>query len=361
MAEKSPDFGFMATGIGSVPFLEVEATCREILRLFPHMPFWPQFVKRSYLEDMSVQYSEGLPLLEVNEEKRSLTVSNTGERESELVNFYERFFSGDLDSFAMSEAYAPGLYALMASLNEIKSDQTHYIKGQTVGPITFTSGILGPDGRPVIHDPELSEAFVRGLAIKALWQVKMLEKSGRRPVIFLDEPSLSGFGSAFSSIQRQDVVDKLQMMISYLKDNSDCLVGIHCCGNTDWPMIMAAKPDIINFDAFEFIEHFLLYPDGIARFLKSGGTIAWGIVPTSGFTGSESLKDLLKKVGGGIKKIEEKGLSPQTIVERSIFTPSCGMGSMLPANAHSAMSLLARLQVETAEGVFQDSLTLINS
>lgn len=361
MAEKSPDFGFMATGIGSVPFLEVEATCREILRLFPHMPFWPQFVKRSYLEDMSVQYSEGLPLLEVNEEKRSLTVSNTSERESELVNFYERFFSGDLDSFAISEAYAPGLYALMASLNEIKSDQTHYIKGQSVGPITFTSGILGSDGRPVIHDPELSEAFVRGLAIKALWQVKMLEKSGRRPVIFLDEPSLSGFGSAFSSIQRQDVVDKLQMMISYLKDNSDCLVGIHCCGNTDWPMIMAASPDIINFDAFEFIDHFLLYPEGIARFLKSGGTIAWGIVPTSGFTGGESLKDLLEKVGGGIKKIVEKGLSPETIVERSIFTPSCGMGSMTPENAHSAISLLARLQVESTEGVFQDSLTLINS
>ena len=70
MAEKSLDFGFLATGIGSVPFLEMEETCREIARLFPHMPFWPQFVKRSYLEDMSVQYSEGLPLIEVNQEER---------------------------------------------------------------------------------------------------------------------------------------------------------------------------------------------------------------------------------------------------------------------------------------------------
>ena len=361
MAETSPDFGFMATGIGSVPFLEVEATCREIMRFFPHMPFWPQFVKRSYLEDMSVQYSEGLPLLDVNEEIRSLTVSNTRDRELELVGFYERFLAEDLASFAMSEAYAPGLYALMASLNEIKSDQTHFIKGQTVGPITFMSGILGLDGRPVIHDPELSEAFVRGLAIKALWQVRMLEKSGRRPVIFLDEPSLSGFGSAFSSIQRQDVIEKLQMMISYLKENSDCLVGIHCCGNTDWSMILEAGPDIINFDAFEFIEHFLLYPDGIAGFLQQGGTIAWGIVPTSGFTGRESLKDLLKKVGGGIQKIGDKGVSPQTIIKRSIFTPSCGMGTMNPANARSAMSLLAQLQAESTKGVFQDSLTLINS
>ncbi len=346
MPETSPDFGFMATGIGSVPFLEVEATCSDINRLFPHMPFWPQFVKRSYLEDMSVQYSEGLPLLVVNEDARSLTVSRSLGRESELVKFYERFFADDIDAFAISEAYAPGLYALMASLDEESAEQAPYIKGQTVGPITFTSGILGLDGRPVIHDAELSEALVKGLAIKALWQVRALEKSGRRPVVFLDEPSLSGFGSAFSAIQRQDVIDNLQVVISYLKEHSDCLVGIHCCGNTDWSMILAAGPDIINFDAFEFMEHFLLYPEGIANFLEAGGAIAWGIVPTSGFTGRESEEALLKKVHEGIAKLERGGVDSKMIVEKSIFTPSCGMGSMTREDARSAMSLLARLQKE---------------
>jgi len=41
-------------------------------------------------------------------------------------------------------------------------------------------------------------------------------------------------------------------------------------------------------------------------------------------------------------------VSRQTIVERSIFTPSCGMGSMAPADARSVMNLLARLQAEYA-------------
>ncbi len=346
MAEKTPNFGFTATGIGSVPFLEVEETCEEIIGLFPEMPFWPQFVKRSYFEDMSVQYSEGLPLLEVNEEKRTLSVSNACERETELVAFYERFFSGDIASFAISETYAPGLYTLMSFLGESVSDQGLYVKGQTVGPVTFTSGILGLDGKPVIHDPELSEAMVRGLAIKALWQVRMLEKSGRRPVIFLDEPSLSGFGSAFSAIQRHDVVDMLKMMISYLKENADCLVGIHCCGNTDWSMIIEAGPDIINFDAFEFMDHFLLYPDEIAKFLREGGFIAWGIVPTSGFTGDESSTDLLEKLKEGCRKILKTGLSAKVVAERSILTPSCGMGSMAPVDARSAMNLLARLHTQ---------------
>jgi len=352
MVEKSPDFGFMATGIGSVPFLDVEATCREIRGLFPDMPFWPQFVNRSYFEDMSVQYSEGLPLLEVNREKRTLTVSSSREREPELVRFYERFFSQDINAFAISEAYAPGLYALVAALDKVEPGGKNYIKGQSVGPITFASGILGLDGRPVIHDPELSEALVRGLAIKALWQVRVLEKSGRRPIIFLDEPSLSGFGSAFSAIQREDVIDKLQIIIRYLKDHSDCLVGIHCCGNTDWSMILEAGPDIVNFDAFEFMEHFLLYADGIAGFLNGGGSIAWGIVPTAGFTGDESEEDLLKRVESGIEKIEKTGVSLRMMVERSIFTPSCGMGSMSRDNARSAMNLLSRLQAGRSGGIF---------
>jgi len=344
MAEKSLDFGFMATGIGSVPFLEVEETCREINQLFPHMPFWPQFVKRSYLEDMSVQYSEGLPLIEINQEKRILKVSPSGNRESALVDFYERFFSHAIDGFAISAAYAPGLYILMDALEGTESGQNGYVKGQTVGPITFTSGILGLDGKPVIHDNELSEAMVRGLAIKALWQVRFLEKSGRRPIIFLDEPSLSGFGSAFSSIQRQHVIEMLQMVVSYIQEHSDSLVGIHCCGNTDWSMILAARPDIINFDAFAFMEHFLLYPDELSAFLKAGGAIAWGIVPTADFTGDESAEDLLRKVKEGISKIGKNGVSPRLIAERSIITPSCGMGSMTPEDARSALNLLAALR-----------------
>ena len=344
MAEKLADFGFTATGIGSVPFLEMEETCREIVRLFPRMPFWPQFVKRSYFEDMSVQYSEGLPLIEVNQEKRTLKVSASDKRESELVHFYERFLSDDIDGFAISADYAPGLHTLMDVLKETESVRNDYVKGQTVGPITFTSGVLGSDGKPVIHDHELAEAMVRGLAIKALWQVRFLEKSGRRPVIFLDEPSLSGFGSAFSSIQRQNVIEMLQTVVSYVKAHSDSLVGIHCCGNTDWSMILAARPDIINFDAFAFMEHFLLYPEELSAFLKAGGTIAWGIVPTADFTGDESAENLLKRIKDGISKIAKNGVSRQLIAERSIITPSCGMGSMTPDDARSVLDLLAGLR-----------------
>ena len=185
-------------------------------------------------------------------------------------------------------------------------------------------------GKPILHDQELAEAMTKGLAIKALWQVKNLEKSGRRPVIFIDEPYLSGYGSAFSSIQRHEVVDMLRIVIDYLRENSDVLTGIHCCGNTDWSMILEAGPDIINFDAFEYMDHFLLYEDDIVKFIEGGGAIAWGIVPTSGFSGDESVDNLFLMLEKGLKRISEWGVNADLIAQRSILTPRMRHGHYEP-------------------------------
>lgn len=342
MDDTSVHFGFIATGIGSIPFQDIKGTCRDILEQFPSMPFWPQFVKRSYLEDMSIQFSEGLPLLDIIEGKKALTISSTGNAESELVTFYEHFLASDIDYFAVSRDYAPGLYTLLELIDQ-NTTPCPYVKGQTVGPVTFAAGVTDLNGNSVLHNPELLEAMVQGLAIKALWQVQQLTGSGKKTIIFLDEPYLSGFGSAFSPIQRQDVIDLLVTVIRYLKENSDTLVGIHCCGNTDWSMIAEAGPDIINFDAFEYMDYFLLYPDDILRFLNEGGSLAWGIVPTSDFTGNESVEDLLFKLENGLNRIYEWGIDPGLLAERSIITPACGLGTMAPEAAKQGLDLLSQL------------------
>jgi hypothetical protein len=331
MPDKALNFDFAATCIGSVPFQDIEDTCRDILKHLPVMPFWPQFVKRSHLEDMIIQFSEGLPLMRIIEEKRSLVISETGNTESELVDFYEHFMAQDTDHFAIGRDYAPGLYTLLEIIDQGEF-QSPCIKGQTVGPVTFAAAVTDVNGNSVLYNPELLEAMTQGLAIKALWQVKKLASSGKKTVIFLDEPYLSGFGSAFTSIQRHEVVGLLSTVIHYLKDNSDTLVGIHCCGNTDWSMIAEAGPDIINFDAFEYLDYFLLYPDD-----------AWGIVPTSNFTGDETVEDLFSKLEEGFNRIYEWGIDPATLSERSILTPACGMGTMTPEASKRGFDLLVNL------------------
>ncbi len=342
-SDAPPHFDFMATGIGSVPFLDIEDTCRLILQYVPEAPCWPHFVKCNALEDMIIQYSEGLPLLEIVEEKRALIVSPTGNRESELLTFYDRFLADDTAHFAISPQFAAGLHAMLKLIGDAADGGPSFVKGQSTGPITFAARISDTNGNPVLFNPELLEAMTRGLAIKALWQVRQLENCGDRVILFLDEPYLSGFGSAFTSVSREVVVENLRFIVDYLKERTNCLVGIHCCGNTDWPMILEAGPHIVNFDAFEYMDFFLLYPREIRQFIENGGTIAWGIVPTSGMTGEASVDGLRSELDAGIGRLADWGIDPRLASQRSILTTSCGMGSMTPAEAENALSLLSRL------------------
>ena len=333
---------FLATGIGSVPYLDIEVTCRDIIRHFPEIPFWPQFVKRSHVEDMTLQFTEGQPLVKVNPQAKQLTISGGASRERELVGFYERFMAEDTDSFAVSEEYAPGLYALLR-ISTHQPDEHKFIKGQIVGPITFAASVMGPGGKAALYETEILEALVNAICIKALWQVKQLSKTGRKPILFFDEPYLSGFGSAFSPISRQSVVEVLGTSINFLKQRAEVLIGIHCCGNTDWAMLLGAGPDIINFDAHGYMDYFLLYEAAIKRFLEKGGNIAWGIVPTSEFTGHETVEILRARLASGMKRIITSGIDREMLEAHSLLTPACGMGTMPPEHATMATRLLSEL------------------
>ena len=110
---------------------------------------------------------------------------------------------------------------------------------------------------------------------------------------------MAGYGSAFTPIQRHEVVALIKEVVDYVRDRSEAIVGIHCCGNTDWSMIIEAGPDIVSFDAFSYLDYFFLYPGEIRRFIEGGGTIAWGIVPTFGFTGSETVESPVRTPSKG--------------------------------------------------------------
>ena len=100
------------TAIGSVPFLDVDRTLDLIARACPKLPHWPQLVRRHPREDMVLQVADGLPLLEVDEENRRVTVRETG-REEALIEFYEHFMANDFEYFRVPEGSAVGLTAML--------------------------------------------------------------------------------------------------------------------------------------------------------------------------------------------------------------------------------------------------------
>ncbi len=342
---KDTEFRFTATGIGSIPSLDARESCLNILKRTPGIPFWPQLVKKSLLEDFFIQFSEGLTFLNVKEGARVLEVSSS-EPESRLTEFYEHFLAEDTGYFRISRDHAAGLYELMDLVSGEPGQYGPFIKGHTVGPVSFAAGIKGADGRPLLSNPDLKDALTKGIAIKALWQAGELARSGKRVIMFLDEPYLSGFGSAFSPIERHEVIDMLKEVIDYLRERSDVLIGIHCCGNTDWSMIIDADPDIINFDAFAFMDYFLLYPDAVSRFINSGGSIAWGIVPTSDFKGTETVEELRLKLEEGVARLKHIGLDPDLVARRSLITPACGMGTMDEKSSNRVLELLSLVSEE---------------
>jgi methionine synthase II (cobalamin-independent) len=200
-----------------------------------------------------------------------------------------------------------------------------YIKGQVTGPITFGLSLTDQERKPIFYDPTLKDILIKHLSLKAQWMEKMFNDllPGIKTIVFFDEPSLSSYGSAFSSLNQEDVIHSLNECFDAIKG----LKGIHCCGNTDWGLLLETHLDILSFDAYGYLETISLYPKQLSAFLERGGVLAWGIVPTSEAILKEDAQSLIKRFKEGVKALAKKGIDP-SLLQRAILTPSCGTASL---------------------------------
>ncbi len=116
--------------------------------------------------------------------------------------FYEVVLSGDLTAFALSEQDARGFFALLDAVAS-QGSPCPALKGQLSGPVTFAGVVKDAEGKPILYDRELTQAVCAGLARKAAWQAEKFRELGKEPIVFLDEPFLTGFGSAYLPISQR--------------------------------------------------------------------------------------------------------------------------------------------------------------
>lgn len=316
----------LATGIGSLPHKDADEALDLIFRYLPHMPFWPQLVRRDAREGMIPQFSQNLPV-----------------KEEELEKFYEKAIGSDLDYFKITPEYASGLYRFHQRLSGEPEllEKIGYIKCHITGPFTFAAGVKDEKGAALLHSPVYMQAVVKGLLMKALWQIEFFKKFGRKIVIFIDEPYLSAFGSAYTPVNREDVVGVLSELAEGISAEG-ALCGIHCCGNTDWSMFTESRGvKIINFDAVGFLDKFVIYAEDLRKFLEAGGVICWGIVPTQEFSGEETKELLIERLKQGVDSLAAKGIQKRLLSENLIISPSCGLGSLDSSKAEKILGLLA--------------------
>ena len=106
------------TGIGSVPYNDPEEAVSLVLRHLPELPYWPQLVRLSFLEEMVAQGAGGLPALKVDLEARQVLLDPNVSREMALAQFYETVWGGDLAPFALAVEEARGFHALLTRMAE---------------------------------------------------------------------------------------------------------------------------------------------------------------------------------------------------------------------------------------------------
>ncbi len=233
-------------------------------------------------------------------------------------------------------------------LKEKKPEGFRAIKGQIVGPITLAGTLRGKDEIPILHNPTLFDTVVKLLAMKARWQIETYAAFNVPKIIFLDEPYLSSYGSAFASLKKEQVVDSLNEIFEAIHQGG-ALAGIHCCGNTDWPMLMETQVDILNFDAFGYMDAILIYKHEIGSFLERGGYLAWGIVPTTDSINEATVNGLFDTLASAVDQLVDKGIERGLIIDNSLITPSCGTGSLSIGEAEKSMNMTHDLSMMIRE------------
>jgi methionine synthase II (cobalamin-independent) len=331
------EFNCLPTIIGSMPQTDPEEACLLVAKYLPDLPAWPQLPKRGQLENMYIQFSEGFPGIVLDGAKAY--VERAADFDSRLEQLYNADAENNPDNYGISIEYAAGLHAFLA----IKEQHPRMVKGQVTGPITWGLMVTDRQQRGILYDDLLAEALAKFLRLKAMWQERFLQQIAPETLIFVDEPYLTSLGTAFVAISNEQVTSLLEVVLSGITG----LKGVHCCGSTDWSLLLTSSTDVLSFDTYNYADSLGCYPAEVKAFVERGGNIAWGIVPNEEeAVGRESVGSLNDRLGEAMAPFTRDGLPFKQLVAQSLLTPSCTLASVSAEAAVRALELLSELSAK---------------
>ncbi|PKO61074.1 MAG: hypothetical protein CVU24_10290 [Betaproteobacteria bacterium HGW-Betaproteobacteria-18] len=224
----------LATGIGALPHKDPKDACRDVLEIFPSVPYIPTLPDRGLLESIVFNDSEQLPGRIIREGR--LFFDSTTDQTAAMEQVYLDYIEENFASYALHQDYASVFTEMMThNLSEVG-----LLKYQITGPVTFGMQVVDANKRPIYYDNQLADVLAKMLALKARWcEVEMKEKTGaQETLIVLNEPYLATLGSSVVPVDKETVKSGWEDIASLVKGG----LGIHCCSNTDWEFILALNP-----------------------------------------------------------------------------------------------------------------------
>lgn len=345
---------FMTTAIGSMPYDNADHAAQVSLKL--DAPHWPQMSKFGQLEQMETQYCENIPCAVIDKEKNRLFFDTSVDYSEDFATFYENYLMAldeggnfDCSSLAITEPHSAGIYALERALQKL-GKKVPFVKLQTIGACSFALSITDENKRALYYNDEFKDLITKAMSMKSVWQIEKFKPYAEQVICFVDEPIFSGFGSStYVSVDRNDCVATLGEVVDCVH-RAGAVAGCHCCGNTEWSILIDAGIDIVNFDSFAFGETIAMYPAHVKKHLERGGMLAWGAAPTSRVIREQTVETLeaqLEAMMDNLAKVA--GIDKQLICESALLTPACGTGSLELEEADMIYDLLPKLSARMRE------------
>lgn len=299
------------TAMGIMPHTDIDRALE--LALGMDIPFWPQLPKVSFCEDMYVQASEKFPGIVLDEENET-TCFSTGKFMEDLTAYTERL--DDPDSLALSEDYSVVYHRFLS--RELAGYRA--IRGQLTGPVSLGFKVMDEEHKPIIYNDSVRELMYDFIQRKVNVQYREMAKKNAGAFVWLDEP---GLGWVFSGLSGYNDVQAK-------RDYDEFMAGIegpralHLCANVNLPYLLSIGIDLLSFDAYQIEVMPKGYAASVADFVRGGGIIAWGIVPTeSSVLDTETPETLATRLSEYWDIVAANtGLAAEQLAERALIAPA---------------------------------------
>ena len=299
------------TAMGIMPHRDVERAMELALSL--DIPFWPQLPRVSLYEDMYVQASQNFPGIAIDFDKGRLSF-DTARFEQELDGYFGKM--DDPETFILTAEYSAVFHKFLSK--ELKGYKA--VRGQNIGPVSFGFKVLDENLKPVIYNDEVRTILFDFIQKKANIQYRELKERNPNAFVWLDEPGLGYVFSGLSGYNEQQAKKDYDNFVEGLEGPK----GLHLCAEVNLPYLLELGMEILSFDAYQIGFMPREYADGVAEFVKNGGVISWGVVPTESTALAAQTPEKLAVILSDYWEVisESTGLSLDQIAMQALVAPA---------------------------------------
>ncbi|MBI2709293.1 MAG: hypothetical protein HYX34_06320 [Actinobacteria bacterium] len=306
------------TGIGSLPHRDRDAAVAFALSATPDLPAVPTLPVADPREGMLAQAAWGI---------EGVSVAADGRLEVNPAALDPEAPLGD-------PALEGPPFATLRSFLAAVAGRTGPIKVQIAGPVTLGLA-LRAQGAPDGVAFRTAAGAVRARAGQMVAAVRAAAPDAAL-VAVLDEPGLVAATpgrSGLGPLGAEDVIDLMSSGLAAFEPYA--MTGVHCCGPTDWRLVIQAGPKLLSLPVDVPVD---AAEGALTAFVERGGWIAWGAVPTDRPLG-ESASRLWRVLSSRWCGLVQSGCDPWLLRRQAVVTPACGLASHSEAQAERVLGL----------------------